>query len=177
MYSLCSRIGIDGQQSGGSITGPKVLYANHGAGSPYIGEFAFGYDDGASLFSSRPTITVTGNGASVPQPPVTPPVTPTTPPTKPPTTPTPTQTQTTPTFTPTRIPNNNSKSSAAPVPTSPPTTQPQPPSGACAENATKCSGSGRDLYAQCLFGAWINRPCAPGTVCKDVAGGFVCDFP
>ncbi|KAI8872789.1 hypothetical protein GQ42DRAFT_58653 [Ramicandelaber brevisporus] len=38
MYSLCSRIGIDGQQSSGSITGPKVLYANHGAGSPYIGD-------------------------------------------------------------------------------------------------------------------------------------------
>ncbi|KAG0259308.1 hypothetical protein BG011_002729 [Mortierella polycephala] len=59
LYSSCADIKIQGT-NGGSISGVKPLYANYGAGSPYIPEKAVsGGNWGKQFFDARPSVTIT----------------------------------------------------------------------------------------------------------------------
>ncbi|OLL24189.1 Chitinase 1 [Neolecta irregularis DAH-3] len=46
--------------------------------------------------------------------------------------------------------------------------------GSCSDGTYACVGYG---YAQCLFGSWLLRACAPGTVCQYLGGSISCGWP
>lgn len=65
---------------------------------------------------------------------------------------------------------SSASASSSSVPSGCPT-----PGGSCSvEGALECSGT---AFAQCVYGEWVVRPCAAGTVCRNLNGALFCAWP
>ncbi|KAJ1908942.1 hypothetical protein IWQ60_011442 [Tieghemiomyces parasiticus] len=166
-YQTCSDIAIQGQATGGSITGPPMLTPNYGSG-PAIGEFGnANQDDGSRYYTARPNIVVTGGGgaggsgggnSTLPSPPAS---------TK---APPPSSTKVPPTLTASE--RGPSASTARPTPSPLPGggNAAHPPGWSCED-----AGKSPNLIANTNGSIFIIR-CAGGLLCYDLGGGPYCDY-